>query len=117
MKSEHQLLATVYEQFNARDIDGVLAKMDPDVDWPNGMEGGRVQKREGVREYWQRQWTVVSPRVEPTGFTEEEGRTVVEVHQVVRDMSGKILVDQMVQHVYTIRDGLIQRMDIRMPVR
>ena len=113
MDSKHQLLATVYERFNARDIDAVLAKMDPDVDWPNAMEGGRVYGHSGVRDYWQRQWKLVNPRVEPTGFMEDDaGRTVVDVHQVVRDMTGTILIDQMVQHVYTVHEGLIQRMDI-----
>ena len=38
---------------------------------------------------------------------------MVDVHQVVRDLTGRILADQMVQHVYTIKEGLIQRMDIR----
>ncbi len=40
-------------------------------------------------------------------------RVVVDVHQVVRDLAGSVVVDQMVQHVYSIRDGLIERMDIR----
>ena len=72
MKSTHQLLARVYEQFNSRDIDSILAKMDPNVDWPNGMEGGRVSGRNGVREYWQRQWKLVNPKVEPMRFTDDE---------------------------------------------
>jgi hypothetical protein len=47
--------------------------------------------------------------VEPT----DDARVVVQVHQVVRDMAGSVLMDRMVEHVYTIGDGLIQRMDIR----
>ncbi len=113
MQSKHELLTLVYEKFNAREIDAVLARMDPHVDWPNGMEGGRVHGRDGLREYWLRQWSLLDPRVVPTRLTDDEkGRTVVDVHQVVRDLSGKILVDQMVQHIYTIQDGLIRRMDI-----
>jgi|ERR1700736_1410235 hypothetical protein len=114
MKCKQELLATVYAKFNARDIDAVLAMMDPDVDWPNGMEGGRVHGRSSVREYWRRQFALIDPSVEPARFTDDkEGRTVVDVHQVVRDLTGGILADQMVQHVYTIKEGLIQRMDIR----
>ena len=41
------------------------------------------------------------------------GRIVVDVHQVVRDLSGSIVVDQMVQHIYSMRDGLIGHMEIR----
>lgn len=113
MTSKRDLLTAVYESFNARDIDAVLAHMHPDVDWPNRMEGGRELGHNAVRAYWQRQWTMVDPRVEPVHNEEDEtGRTVVDVHQVVRDLSGKILRDGMVQHVYSIEDGLISRMDI-----
>jgi hypothetical protein len=48
-------------------------------------------------------------RVTPIG----DDQVVVEVHQVVRDKSGKTLADGTVQHVYTLRDGLIERMDVR----
>ena len=52
--------------------------------------------------------------VEPKNFTTEaDGRIAVDVHQVVHDKAGKLLADQMVQHVYEIRDGLIRSMEIR----
>ncbi len=35
------------------------------------------------------------------------------LHQVERDLDGNLKVDHMVQHVYTITDGLIRRMDIQ----
>jgi hypothetical protein len=113
-KSTHELLATLYANFNARAIDAVLAKLDPAVDWANGMEGGREHGCDAVRAYWQRQWAMIDPNVVPVRFTiDEAGRTVVDVHQVIRDMAGEILADQMVQHVYVIRGGLVQSMEIR----
>jgi hypothetical protein len=116
MQSKPELLTAVYAAFNQRDIDGVLALMRPDVDWPNGMEGGRVHGRDEVRAYWRRQWGILDPHVEPVRIEDNQaGNTVVDVHQVVRDLSGKILKDQIVQHVYSFRDGLIERMDIRKP--
>ena len=116
MTSKKELITAVYRSFNARDIDAVLARMHPDVDWPNGMEGGRVRGHENVRAYWQRQWTVVDPRVDPVHIEDDESElTVVDVQQVIRDLSGKILLDRMVQHVYSIENGLITRMDIRAP--
>ena len=112
--SEHEeLLRRAYEAFNARDVDAVLALMHPDVDWPNGMEGGRVLGRPAVREYWTRQFELIDSRVEPEAFTTDaEGRVVVDVHQVVRDTTGELLSDGRVEHVYTIRDGLVERMEI-----
>jgi hypothetical protein len=113
MHAETELLAAAYAAFNRRDIDTVLALMRPDVDWPNGMEGGRVRGCEEVRAYWKRQWEAWDPHVEPVSMQRDAaGNWVVEVHQVVRDLSGNLLADQMVQHVYTIGDGLIERMEI-----
>jgi ketosteroid isomerase-like protein len=112
--AEVELLQRVYAAFNRREIDAVLAVMDDDVDWPNGMEGGRELGKAAVREYWKRQFEVLDPRVEPQKFAAEaDGRIAVEVHQVVHDRGGKLVVDQMVQHVYEIRDGLIRSMEIR----
>jgi ketosteroid isomerase-like protein len=111
---EIELLRRVYAAFNRREIETVLAVMHPDVDWPNGMEGGRVLGKDAVRSYWTRQFEVLDPRVEPQGFaTEQDGRIAVSVHQVVHDKSGKLVVDQVIHHVYDIRDGMIQSMEIR----
>jgi hypothetical protein len=116
MQSRRELLTAAYAAFNRRDIDGVLALMCPDVDWANGMEGGRVHGCDEVRAYWRRQWGILDPHVEPVHMEDDEtGKTVVDVHQVVRDLSGNVLGDQIVQHVYSFRGGLIERMDIRKP--
>jgi hypothetical protein len=109
-----EFLRQVYALFNAREMDAALATMAPDVMWANGMEGGHEHGREAVRAYWTRQWAMVDPHVEPVGFSEhEDGSVVVEVHQVVKDLEGKVLADQMVGHIFRVEDGLIQRFDIR----
>lgn len=114
VSAEMELLRRVYAAFNRREIETVLAAMHSAVDWPNGWEGGRVYGKPAVRDYWTRQFEVIDSRVEPQAFSREaDGRIAVEVHQVVRDKGGKLLSDQMVQHVYEIRDGLIRSMEIR----
>ena len=108
------LLKRLYDRFNARDIDGVLASLHREVMWANGMEGGHVLGHDAVRSYWVRQWTSIDPHVEPTGFsTGPEGEIVVEIHQTVRDIAGKLLADKMVGHIFRIEGGLIRRFDIR----
>ncbi|MGH9605170.1 MAG: nuclear transport factor 2 family protein [Terracidiphilus sp.] len=110
---ERELLTGAYRDFNARRIDAVLARMHPDVEWANGMEGGHVYGIDSVRAYWTRQWTTIDPHVEPMRIElDADGRFVVEVHQVVRDLDGNLLLDTIVHHAYRIRDGLIERMDI-----
>jgi ketosteroid isomerase-like protein len=114
MTRAERLLRRAYRAFNARDIETALELLHPDVDWPNGMEGGREHGREAVRRYWRRQFGLIDSRVEPLRFAaDDQGRVVVEVHQVVRDPSGELLSDTRVQHVYAFQDGLIARMDIR----
>jgi ketosteroid isomerase-like protein len=114
MSIDVKFLKQVYERFNARDIEAVLAALHTDVTWANGMEGGHVHGREAVRSYWTRQWAAIDPCVEPTGFsTGADGEIVVEVHQTVRDLQGAVLVDQMVGHIFRIENGLITRFDIR----
>ena len=109
-----RLLVRTYAAFNARDLDGALAAMHPAVEWPNGMEGGTVHGHAAIREYWARQWGRIDPRVEPTRFSSmPDGRVSVDVHQVVRDLAGATLKDEMVRHVYGFADGLIRTMEIR----
>lgn len=107
------LLRPAYAAFNARDIDAVLATLHDDVDWPNVLEGTRVRGHDAVRAYWAGQFASIDPSVEPRGMTtEEDGRVVVEVYQVVRAKDGTLLDDRVLRHAYTLRDGLVARMDV-----
>jgi hypothetical protein len=111
--TEIELLRGAYEDFNARRIDAVLARLAPDVEWANGMEGGHCHGRENVRAYWTRQWAVIDPRVDPVSIERDaSGRFVVAVHQVVHELNGTLILDRTVHHAYRISGGLIQRMDI-----
>jgi ketosteroid isomerase-like protein len=102
-----------YAAFNARDAETLLTAMTPDVDWANGMTGGRVHGRDGVRAYWAAQWATIDSRVEPVQLSRDEaGNVLVDVHQVVRDIAGSVLIDRMVRHVYRLRDGFVARLDI-----
>jgi ketosteroid isomerase-like protein len=113
MLTDRELLIQAYDAFNRRDIEAALALMHPEVDWPNGMEGGYVHGHSAVRDYWMRQWTMIDPHVEPRAFAAaEDGRAIVDVQQVVRDLAGAIIVDQLVQHVYRIEGGLVRSMEI-----
>jgi hypothetical protein len=112
MDSE-ELLRTVYDAFNARDIDAVLAAMTDDVDWPNAWEGGRLHGHEAVRAYWTRQWAAIDPHVEPVEIgPRADGRVAVDVRQVVRNLDGEVVAAGTVVHVYELRSGLVARMDV-----
>ncbi|HUB12850.1 MAG TPA: nuclear transport factor 2 family protein [Acetobacteraceae bacterium] len=116
-----EALKHIYDRFNARDIDAVLALLTDDVAWANGMDGGHVFGREAVRQYWTRQWTMVSPHVEPVSFTQAaDGSIVAEVQQTVRDLAGRPLEgqthglrDKTVGHIFRLHNGKVTRFDIR----
>ena len=121
MDDDIRTLERIYEHFNKRDIDGVLAALADDVAWANGMDGGHVHGREEVREYWTRQWAIVSPHVEPVDFHRlADGAIIATVRQSVRDLDGNPLqgqthglTDKMVGHVFHLRDGKVVRFDIQ----
>ncbi|MEH2387363.1 MAG: nuclear transport factor 2 family protein [Nostoc sp.] len=108
-----ELLRAAYAAFNARDIDAALALMTADVAWPKAFKGGFVRGSEEVRAYWTEQWSEINPHVEPISFySEESGRILVDVHQVVRDLDGAVLADEHVGHRFTLEHGLIQAMEV-----
>jgi hypothetical protein len=112
VEAEHRLRA-LYDAFNARDVDAVVAAMTEDVDWPNAWEGGRVRGRDAVRDYWARQWAVIDPAVVPVGFAARpDGTVAVTVERVVRDLDGAVVARGSVVHAYAFRDGLVARMDV-----
>ena len=113
LASTIELLRAAYAAFNARDIGAALALMTPDVAWPRAFKGGFVRGPEAVRAYWTEQWSEIDPHVEPTAFhPEDDGRILVDVRQVVRDMAGVVVADEHVGHRFRIDHDLIQMMEV-----
>lgn len=112
MTNTQTLIAQAYSAFNQRNIDGVLALMSDSVSWPKASEGGRAVGKEEIRAYWTRQWKEFDPHVDPLEVLDRAGKTHVRVHQLVKSLNGDVLSDSEVWHVYTIANGLIERMDI-----
>lgn len=85
--------------------------MTSDMAWPKAFKGSFVPGSEQVRAYWTKQWSKINPHVKPMAFSlEDAGQLLVEVQQVVRDLSGALLADEHVGHRFTIEHGLIQAM-------
>lgn len=102
----------LYKNFNERKIDLVIAEMADDVKWANGMDGGYVYGQNAVKEYWTRQFTLVNSNVTPLKIDSGNGTVKIEVHQVVRDLNGNLLADELVYHFFHVRDNKIIEFDI-----
>lgn len=107
------ILDQLYRDFNARDIDAVLAFLHADVTWPNGWEGGYVSGHDEVRAYWLRQWQQINPIVEPVSFQERpDGQIAVGVRQIIKELNGQVVRDGQVYHLYTFENGKVRTMVI-----
>ena len=114
MSSEEEMVESLYDLFNARDIEGVLSNLSENVVWANGMENTHVHGRDAVRAYWTQQWLAINPRVNPLKVsTTRDGSILVEVHQIVHDLDGKLMLDEKVGHVFQVEGGRVKRFDIQ----
>jgi hypothetical protein len=107
MKTTIQLFRELYENFNNRQIDLVISKMTPDVKWANGMDGGYVYGHDGVREYWTRQFKIIKSQVTPLQIEVENSSVKIKVHQIVHDLEGNLLADELVVHHFNLTNGKI----------
>jgi hypothetical protein len=111
--NDEQIIETVYELFNSRNIDGVFSYLTDDVAWANGMEGTHVHGKKAIREYWTHQWSVINPHVAPLKISKASGGSIlVDVHQVVKDLNGAIVLDEKIVHCFSMNSGRVVRFDI-----
>ena len=112
---EHeQLIRQIYERFNARDMEAVFSLLAHDVAWANAMNGTHIHGKEAIRQYWSHQWSVIDPHVEPLNIAKAaDGSLVVDVHQVVKDLEGQLLIDESVKHSFRIENYRVKRFDIQ----
>jgi ketosteroid isomerase-like protein len=106
------LLRQAYAAYSAQDLDGLLAMVSDDVDWPDGA-GGRLTGKTALRSYWVVQWTHTRTHDEPAAFTDRPDGTVeVFVDQVVRSLSGSVVSTGSFRHLLRIEGAQISRLDV-----
>ena len=107
METITDLFQELYKNFNTRRIDLVISQMTPEVKWANGMDGGYVYGHEAVGKYWTRQFKIVNSRVTPVKIDIENGSVKIKVHQVVHDLEGNLIADDLVYHHFYLTGGKI----------
>jgi predicted SnoaL-like aldol condensation-catalyzing enzyme len=102
----------LYTNFNERRIESVISKMTDNVKWANGMNGGYVYGHDEVREYWTKQFHLISSKVIPLETNTEGELVKIKVHQVVHDLNGKLLADEVVYHYFYLENKKIVSFEI-----
>src|SRR5205085_10274644 len=110
-KNLQTLFKDLYKNFNDRNIELVINKMAPDVQWANGMNGGYVYGQEAVKEYWTEQFKVLNSKVTPLEIKSEDEAVHIKVHQVVHDLYGGLVADQMVEHIFYLKNNRIYKFE------
>jgi ketosteroid isomerase-like protein len=113
MTDAQALLTKVYAAYNRQDFVALAALTTPDVEWPNQMQGGWVKGRDALLDYWRANSANFVADVAPVAYHAlPDGRTAVDVNQVVRSIGGSVWSDVCVRQIFTLRDGLVHHMEI-----
>ena len=111
MENIKSFFENIYQNFNEKKIDLIINKMMDDVQWANGMDGGYVWSSWCAR-ILDAAFSLVSSNVTPLEIFKENDVIKIKVKQVVHDVNGNLLSDDIVCHYFTLKDGKVARLDI-----
>ncbi len=113
MDDAQALLTKVYEAYNRRDFAAFSAFLAPDTDWPNMVEGGRLIGPEALGAYWARNDKMITIDIALVSIAAlPDGRVAADVNQIVRNLAGQVWSDTCERHIFTLRDGMIAKLDV-----
>lgn len=113
MTPDEDRIAQLYEAFNTRAFDRVIAGLAPDVSWPDEVEDRRLEGVEAVRDYFEKATAPLRVRHHPIAlFTPAPNQVEVLTRQtVVSALDGSLWSSLRVRHRFTMAKGLITRLD------
>lgn len=113
MGDRKALLTRLYEAFNDKDVVTLVEGMHPAVSWPDLLEGGRIEGRQALIDYWARQFLLVTPEATPVEMSELSGdRVLVRLHYFVKATEGGgVWADEITTNTFTFVGDQIVRMD------
>lgn len=116
MTGYRTLIEALWDALNRRDVEAAVALIHPEADWQDLMSGGRRQGRDAMRDYWNGVFRMIHPATSPLDYRQlPDGRVAARVLHSIHDTRGKLWSEEVVTHVFEIRDGLLSRMDVAAP--
>jgi hypothetical protein len=113
MGDRKALLTRLYKAFNDKDVVTLVEGMHPAVSWPDLLEGGRIEGRAALADYWARQFLLVTPEATPVEMRElSDDRVLVRLHYFVKAAEGGgVWADEITTNTFTFLGDQIVRMD------
>lgn len=107
-------IARLYDLFNARDLEGFLAMLTPDVEWPDEAEDRVLIGRDAIRVYALETTAPLIARYVPIAFhVEADGRIAALARQLIASAAdGSLWSSTRVLHRWTVRENLVARVEI-----
>lgn len=96
----------------ARDLDGVMHVLHPEILMPDYIDGGEVRGHAQARAFCARVFETLSPGVDVLEVeTLPDGRIRALLQVALHDRTGKLWSDSRVRVTYALVDGLIHRIE------
>lgn len=112
MSSATDLIAGYYDAIERRDLEAILAITHPRVRFQNYLDGGEIQGLAAARDFYRRLLDF-APQLDLIATeTLPDGRVRAEFQSSVHSPSGHLWSDTRQEAIYTLRDGLIQSMEL-----
>lgn len=113
MDDAEALLTKVYDAYNRRDFADLSVLLTADTNWPDMVEGGRLIGPAALSAYWARNDKLITVDIAVVSYAAlPDGRVAADVNQIVRNLAGQVWSDTCERHIFTLRDGLVARLDI-----
>ncbi|MDP1737854.1 MAG: nuclear transport factor 2 family protein [Caulobacter sp.] len=112
--TDRQLRITeLWTAVNRQDFEAAIALLHPDVDWQDIVNGGRLHGIAAVRAYWTRISELLTSDSSPITYRLiGEDRIAARMLHSLTGKQGKVWGEEALTQVFTLRDGLIVRMDL-----
>lgn len=103
------LIREAYDRFNAADVGGLVALLDPDVEIPDVLNGTILRGAEAARRYWEREFELVEASITISEVVEVGDAILVVVSQEMTDRQTGLPLGQgvLAVHRLTFREGRI----------
>jgi len=107
------LVVRLHEAISRRDADTAALLFHPQGRFRNYLDGGEVIGRDGVRAFYRKLFETLAPDVDLLSVRIlADGSVQAELQVSVHDRSGRLWSDSRVTATYTIREGLIQSVEL-----